>query len=76
MVNARHVNSRHTRNKKRDYLKDKINEHKTDTKNRNIRHSYRGINDNIHFVLKNRAVFKTKYTLGSFLKKKNQTQQR
>jgi hypothetical protein len=30
--------------KKREYLKDKINEHATNSKNRNIRELYRGIN--------------------------------
>jgi hypothetical protein len=34
--------SRHFRNKIRDYLKDKINELPTSTKNKNIRDLYRG----------------------------------
>jgi hypothetical protein len=37
--------SRHFRNKKRQYLKDKIDEHATNSKNKNIRDLYRGIND-------------------------------
>jgi hypothetical protein len=37
--------SRHFRNKKRKYLKDKIDEFATNTKNKNIRDLYRGIND-------------------------------
>jgi hypothetical protein len=36
--------SRHFRNKKREYLKDKINELATNSKNKNIRDLYRGIN--------------------------------
>jgi hypothetical protein len=36
--------SRHFKNKKRKYLKDKINELVTDSKNKNIRDLYRGIN--------------------------------
>jgi hypothetical protein len=37
--------SRHFRNKKREYLKDKINELESDSKNKNIRDLYRGINE-------------------------------
>jgi hypothetical protein len=37
--------SRHFRNKKREYLKDKINELAMNTKNKNIRDLYRGINE-------------------------------
>jgi hypothetical protein len=37
--------SRHFRNKEREYLKDKINELKSSSKNRNIRDLYRGRND-------------------------------
>jgi hypothetical protein len=37
--------SRHFRNKKREYLEDKINELATNSKNKNIRHMYRGINE-------------------------------
>jgi hypothetical protein len=37
--------SRHFRNKKREYLKAKINELEINSKNKNIRESYRGIND-------------------------------
>jgi hypothetical protein len=35
---------RHFRNKQREYLKDKINEPAKDSKNKNIRDLYRGIN--------------------------------
>jgi hypothetical protein len=42
--NIRHETSRHFRNKKREYLKDKINELATDTKNNIIKDLYRGIN--------------------------------
>jgi hypothetical protein len=41
--NVRHEASRHFRNKKREYLKDKMNELATDSKNKNIRDLYRGI---------------------------------
>jgi hypothetical protein len=37
--------SRHFRKKKRGYLKDKINELESDSKNKNIRDMYRGINE-------------------------------
>jgi hypothetical protein len=37
--------SRHFRNKKEEYLKAKINEHETNSKNNNIRDLYRGINE-------------------------------
>jgi uncharacterized FlaG/YvyC family protein len=37
--------SRHFRNKKTEYLKDKINELESNSKNKNIRHLYRGINE-------------------------------
>jgi hypothetical protein len=37
--------SRHFRNKKREYLKDKINELATNCKNKNIRDLYKGINE-------------------------------
>jgi hypothetical protein len=40
----RRETSRHFRNKKREYLKDKIDELATNSKNRNIRDLYRGIN--------------------------------
>jgi hypothetical protein len=36
--------SRYFRNKKREYLKDKINELATNSKNKNIRDMYRRIN--------------------------------
>jgi hypothetical protein len=42
--NARHEACRYIRNKKREYLKDKINELATNSKNKNIRDLYRGIN--------------------------------
>jgi hypothetical protein len=37
--------STHFRNKKREYLKDKINELESNSKNKNIRDLYRGINE-------------------------------
>jgi hypothetical protein len=37
--------SRYFRNKKREYLKDKINELATYSKNKNIRDLYKGINE-------------------------------
>jgi hypothetical protein len=37
--------SRYFRNNKREYLKDKINELVTNSKNKNIRDMYRGINE-------------------------------
>jgi hypothetical protein len=42
--NVRHEASRHFRNKKREYLKDKINVLATNSKNKNIRDRHRGIN--------------------------------
>jgi hypothetical protein len=42
--NVRRKASRHFRNKKREYLKDKINELAMNSKNKNIRDLYRGIN--------------------------------
>jgi hypothetical protein len=41
---VRHEGSKYFRNKKREYLKDKINELATNTKNKNIRDLYRGNN--------------------------------
>jgi hypothetical protein len=43
--NVRHEASRHFRNKKKEYLKAKINELETNSKNKNIRDFYKGIND-------------------------------
>jgi hypothetical protein len=43
--NVRREASRNFRNKKKEYLKAKINELETNSKNKNIRHLYRGIND-------------------------------
>jgi hypothetical protein len=43
--NVRCEASRYCRNKKREYLKDKINELAMDNKNKNIRDLYRGINE-------------------------------
>jgi hypothetical protein len=43
--NARQEASRHFRNKKREYLKAKINEIELNSKNKNIRELYRGIDD-------------------------------
>jgi hypothetical protein len=45
LYNIRREASRHFRNKKREYLKDKINELVTDSKNKNIRDLYKGINE-------------------------------
>jgi hypothetical protein len=45
MNNVRHEASRYFRNKKWEYLKDKINELATYSKNKNIRDLYRGINE-------------------------------
>jgi hypothetical protein len=42
--NARCEASRHFRNKKREHLKGKINELAMNSKNKNIRDLYRGIN--------------------------------
>jgi hypothetical protein len=42
--NVRPEASRYFRNKKREYLKDKINELASNSKNKNIRDVYRGIN--------------------------------
>jgi hypothetical protein len=43
--NIKYEASRHFRNKNREYLKDKINEVAANSKNKNIRDLYRGIND-------------------------------
>jgi hypothetical protein len=43
--NVRREASRHFRNKKREYLKDKINEIELNNKNKNIRDPYRGITE-------------------------------
>jgi glucan phosphorylase len=40
-----HEASRYFKNKKREYLKDKINELATNSRNKNIRDLYRGINE-------------------------------
>jgi predicted NACHT family NTPase len=45
LKNVRHEVSRYLRNKKRAYLKDRINELATDSKNKNIRDLYRRINE-------------------------------
>jgi hypothetical protein len=42
--NMRPEASRHFRNKRRKYLKDKINEHATNSRKKIIRDLYRGIN--------------------------------
>jgi hypothetical protein len=44
MQNLRRETSRIFRNKKREYLKGRINELETNNKNKNIRDLYRGIN--------------------------------
>jgi hypothetical protein len=43
--NVRRQANRHFRNKKREYLKDKINKLESNSKNKNIRDLYRGINE-------------------------------
>jgi hypothetical protein len=43
--NIRRGASRHFRDKKREYLKDKSNEHTTNNKNKNIRYLHRGRNE-------------------------------
>jgi hypothetical protein len=43
--NIRREASRHFRNKMREYLKDKIDEPAKNSKNKNIRELYTGIND-------------------------------
>jgi hypothetical protein len=43
--NVRRETNRHFRNKKREYLKGKINELAMNSKNKNIRELYRGINE-------------------------------
>jgi hypothetical protein len=45
LSNVRREASRHFRNKKRKYLKDKINELESNSKTKNIRDLYRGINE-------------------------------
>jgi hypothetical protein len=45
LKNVRRETSRHFRNKRREYLKGKINELETNSKNKNIRNLYRGINE-------------------------------
>jgi hypothetical protein len=45
LSNVRQEASRHFRNKKREYLKDKINEVESNSKNKNVRDLYRGINE-------------------------------
>jgi hypothetical protein len=42
---VRRETSRNIRNKNREYLNDKINELATNSKNKNIRDLYRGINE-------------------------------
>jgi hypothetical protein len=41
LSNVRRETSKHFRNKKREYLKDKINEIELNSKNKNIRDLYR-----------------------------------
>jgi hypothetical protein len=43
--NVKREASRHFRTKKREFLKDKINELATNSKNKNIRVLYKGINE-------------------------------
>jgi hypothetical protein len=44
LKNVRRETSRHFRNRKREYLKDRINELAMNSKNKNIRDLNRGIN--------------------------------
>jgi hypothetical protein len=45
LSDVRQEASRHFRNKKREYLKDRINKLESNSKNKNIRNLYRGINE-------------------------------
>jgi hypothetical protein len=45
LSNVRQETSSHFRNKKREYLKDKINELESNSKTKNIRDLYMGINE-------------------------------
>jgi hypothetical protein len=45
LICVRREASKHFRNEKREYLKDKINELARNRKNKNIRDMYRGINE-------------------------------
>jgi hypothetical protein len=45
LSDVRREASRHFRNKKREYLKDKINELESNSKIKNIKDLYRGINE-------------------------------
>jgi hypothetical protein len=45
LSDVRREASRHFGNKKKEYLKDKINELESNSKNKNIRDLYRGINE-------------------------------
>jgi hypothetical protein len=45
LSNVRKEGSRHFRNMKREYFKDKINEIELNSKNKNIRDLYRGITE-------------------------------
>jgi hypothetical protein len=45
LCDVRREGSRHFRNKKREYLKDRLNELESNSRNKNIRDLYRGINE-------------------------------
>jgi hypothetical protein len=45
LIDVRREASRHFRHKKREYLKDKINKLESNSKNKNIRDLYRGMNE-------------------------------
>jgi hypothetical protein len=45
LINIRYEANRHFKNKKREYMKDKINDLTTHSKNKNIRDMCRGINE-------------------------------
>jgi hypothetical protein len=48
--NARHDASSYFSNKKRQYTNDKIRELATNSKNKNIRDLYRGVNTNLEII--------------------------
>jgi hypothetical protein len=45
LISVRQEANRHFRDKKREHLKGKINELESDSKNKNMRDMYRGINE-------------------------------
>jgi hypothetical protein len=65
--NIRHEASRHFTNKKKEYMKDKIDELATNSKNKNIRDLYRGIN---YFKKGNRSITDQIFCSHQILEKK------